>query len=84
MHTLLQLRERLRTVLGQHLNDARKLSEFAMQEFQTICMFFRCFQIFFKKKKSVQYFNKPKPCGIFFLDALTVLPFPSVILVVIF
>lgn len=51
MHTLLQLRERLRTVLGQHLNDARKLSEFAMQEFQTICMFFRCFQIFFKKKK---------------------------------
>lgn len=32
--------------LGKHLNDACKLSEFAMQGFQTICMFFRCFQIF--------------------------------------
>lgn len=59
-------------VLGKHLNDFCKLSEFAMQGFQTICMFFRCFQIFFFN--SVKYFNKPKPCGIFFLDALTVPP----------
>lgn len=51
--------------LGKHLNDACKLSEFAMQGFQTICMFFRCFQIFFSFL-SVKYFNKPKPCRIFF------------------
>lgn len=54
---------RLLYFLGKHLNDACKLSEFAMQSFQTICMFFRCFQSFFN---SVKYFNKPKPCGIFF------------------
>lgn len=55
-------------ILDKHLNDACKLSEFAMQDFQIICLFFRCFQIFLKKKKkdSVKYFNKPKPCGIFF------------------
>lgn len=72
-------------VLGKHLNDVCKLSEFAVQGFQTICLFFRCFQIFFFN--SVKYFNKPKPCGFFFLDALTVPPpHPTlhVILVVVF
>lgn len=39
--------------LGKHPNDACKLSEFAVQDFQTICKFFRCFQIFFKKKKKM-------------------------------
>lgn len=50
--------------LGKHLNDVCKLSEFAIQGFQTICMFFRCFVFFFN---SVKYFNKPKPCGVLFL-----------------
>lgn len=70
-------REGLPILPGRHLNDTCKLSEQAVQGFQTICMFFRCFQIFFFN--SVKYFNKPKPCG-FFLDALNVPPSPPTLL----
>lgn len=66
---------------GKHLNDACKLSEFAMQGFQTICMFSRCFQIFFFY--SVKYFNKPKPCGIFF-RCLNCAPHPALLVILSF
>lgn len=51
--------------LGKHLNDACKLSEFAITRFSSnnLHVFQMLLNLFFN---SVKYFNKPKPCGVFF------------------